>query len=82
MIQITQQLTGFAKKISTILDTVEVLEWASSTPGMSFTVAAQANSEEIRMQFEGTTVATVCPKFGEWLVFDGVSAECISDAEA
>ena len=81
MIQITQQLTGFAKRIESLSDTNELMEWARSTPGMSFTIAAQANSDEIRMQFEGVTVATVYPEFGKWLVFNGLIAEVLDDEE-
>ena len=81
MIQITQQLTGFAKKINTVADTVEIIEWARTAPGMSFTVAAQANSDEVHMQFEGISVATVRPEFGKWLVFNGVQAEVLDDEE-
>ena len=81
MIQITQQLTGFAKKLETLTDTNEVMEWARTTPGMSFTIAAQANGDEIRMQFEGTNIATVYPEFGKWLVFNGVQAEVLDDEE-
>ena len=80
MLQITQQLTGFAKKINTLADTNEIMEWARDADGMSFTVAAQAHGG-IRMQFEGVSVATVYPEFGKWLVFNGIQAEVLTDEE-
>lgn len=80
MLQITQQLTGFAKKINTLADANEIMEWARDADGMSFTVAAQAHGG-IRMQFEGVSVATVYPEFGKWLVFNGIQAEVLTDEE-
>ncbi|AHZ95587.1 hypothetical protein SEA_THYATIRA_26 [Mycobacterium phage Thyatira] len=80
MLEIRKQLVGFAKKIDSLSDACEVLEWARGQDGMAFTVVARADGA-VHMQFEGVTVATVHPEFGKWLVFDGIKAEVLSDAE-
>lgn len=81
MIEITRQLTGFAKKLATVGDAVELLDWAREQPGMAFAIAARADGS-LHMQFEGVTVSTVYPELGQWLVFDGVTAEVIDDEQA
>lgn len=82
MIEITRKMTGMAKKIETLADAIEVIEWAQqpSQSGLAFTVAAQANGT-LRMQAEGVSVDTVYLELGQWLVFDGVSFSALTDDE-
>lgn len=70
MIEITRQLTGLAKKITTIADTIEVLEWARAQEGLYCTVAAQTGGTWL-IEVGGVTVSSVQVELGQWVVFDG-----------
>ena len=45
MIEITRQMTGMAKKVNSIADTVDLLEWARETEGIACTVVARVDGE-------------------------------------
>ncbi|WP_396909522.1 hypothetical protein [Mycolicibacterium sp.] len=80
MIEITRQITGMAKKIDTVEDAIEVIEWAQGQPGIAFTLAARADGA-LHMQAEGVSVETVYPTLGQWLVFDGARFLALSDGD-
>ena len=80
MIEVTRQLSGIAKKLDTLADAVEVVEWAQQQPGIAFTIAARADGT-LLIQAEGESIATVYPELGQWLVFDGEKFEALSQED-
>lgn len=69
MIEITRQMTGMAKKVNSIADTVDLLEWARETEGISCTVVARVDGEYY-VELGGTSTGSVICEMGNWIIFD------------
>lgn len=70
MIEITRQMTGMAKKVQVIADTIDLLEWAHDHPDYSCTVVARVDGN-YHIEMGGTNVDSVVCEMGNWVIFDG-----------
>lgn len=78
MIEITRQFTGLAKKLQTISDVVEVLQWAIDHQGLYCTVSARTDGTWL-IELGGVDTASVYPSLGEWVVYDGDNFFALTD---
>lgn len=69
MIEITRQMTGMAKKVNSIADTVDLLEWARENEGFSCTVVARVDGD-YHVELGGTNTDSVICEMGNWVIFD------------
>lgn len=80
MIEITRQVTGLAKKIDTIGDAVEIVEWANEIEDIYCTVSARADGT-LTIELGGVNVESVAVQLGQWLVFDGERFSALSQEQ-
>lgn len=80
MIEITRQVTGLAKKIETIADATEVIEWANDIDGIYCTVSARADGV-LRIELGGVEVDSVEVQLGQWIFYDGERFSALTQEE-
>ncbi len=80
MIEIVRQVTSLAKRIVTVSDTVEVLEWVLEQPGLYCCVSARTDNQWL-IEVGGLEVQSVRVELGEWIVFDGDRFSTYSDED-
>jgi hypothetical protein len=80
MIEITRQMTGMAKKVNTIADTLDLINWAHDNPGYSCTVVAQVDGN-YHIEMGGLSVDSVVIQLGQWVVFDGSHFQVMSQED-
>ena len=80
MIEIVRQVTSLAKRIVTISDTVDVLEWVLEQPGLYCSVAARTDNG-LLIEVGGLEVQSIQVQLGEWVVFDGDRFSAYSDED-
>ena len=80
MIEIVRQVTSLAKRIVTISDTVDVLEWVLDRPGLYCSVAARTDNE-LLIEVGGIEVQSIQVQLGQWVVFDGERFSAYSDED-
>ena len=80
MIEITRQMTGMAKKVNTIADTLDLLEWAHENDGYSCTVVARVDGN-YHVLMGGTDTDSVVCEMGNWVVFDSGRFQVLTQDE-
>ena len=75
-----RQVTSLAKRIVTISDTVDVLEWVLDRPGLYCSVSARTDNEWL-IEVGGLEVQSIQVQLGQWIVFDGERFSAYSDED-
>jgi len=80
MIEITRQLSGLAKKVETLTDVIEVMQWVLDLDDLYCTASARTDGT-VFMEVGGVEVQSVEVQLGQWVIFDGVRFSALTQEE-